>query len=223
MQPIYLLADSQILFWRDEGRLFLDSIRQLLPHRAPKAAYIGASNGDAPEFFEIFVAAMKGAGITDCRMILSSFSDHDAQYLAQADLILLAGGDVELGWQTFVRSGMTEAITARVRQGAVLIGVSAGAVQCGRFGWTEKAASSRELFDTFALVPFLIGVHGEREGWQDVVQILELLDTESVEALGIPSGGGAIYRPDNTVEPIRYRVERFKAAENGMPKNVLLL
>jgi peptidase E len=224
MQPIYLFADSQMLFWREHGRLFLDSIRQLLPAEAPKAAYVGASNGDVPEFYGIFVAAMEGAGITDCRMILSSFSGEDAQYLAQADLILLAGGDPELGWRTLQNSGMMEAIAMRVRAGAVLIGVSAGAMQCGQFGWTEKGASSRELFNTFALVPFLIAVHGERGGWQDLVDILGLLNTSSVEALGIPSGGGVIYHPDNTVEPLRHPVERFKAAETGnrIVKSILL-
>lgn len=222
MQPVYLFADSQMLFWREGGTLFLDSVRQLIPAEAPKAAYIGVSNGDVPEFYAIFVAAMEGAGITDCRMISSSYSCEDVHYLAQADLILLAGGDLKLGWRKLEDSGMMEAIAARVRKGAVLIGVSAGAMQCGLFGWTEKDESSHELFNAFALVPFLIAVHGEKEGWQEVVDILKLLNTSSVEALGIPSGGGVIYHPDHTMEPLRHPVEQFKLAGNRIVKSILL-
>ncbi len=71
MQPIYLLADSQLLFWKENGNLFLSSIKALL-HSHPKAAYIGVSNGDAPEFYAIFIAAMDGIDIQDCRMIRSA-------------------------------------------------------------------------------------------------------------------------------------------------------
>ena len=72
-QPIYLFADSQLLFWRSKDALFLRSLREVLDEDSPKAAYIGASNGDDPEFYSIFTAAMEGIGIHECRMILSSF------------------------------------------------------------------------------------------------------------------------------------------------------
>jgi cyanophycinase len=59
-QPIYLLADSQLLFWEDArrgGSLLLEELACRGVPRSPHAAYIGASNGDAPESYEIFEAA----------------------------------------------------------------------------------------------------------------------------------------------------------------------
>src|SRR5215207_3261208 len=133
-QPIYLFADSRLLFWRDGGTLFLDSVRRLSTRDSPRAAYIGASNGDDPAYYSIFEAAMEGAGVNDCRMILSSFPPADRSFLNDADIILLAGGDVEKGWGVFVETGMREFVVRRYNEGAVLLGVSAGAVQLGLYG-----------------------------------------------------------------------------------------
>src|SRR5258708_7389212 len=75
IKPIFLLADSQLLFWRDGDELFLGRVRALLAAddesagRAPRAAYLGASNGDAPEFYQLFLAAMDQIEVRDCRQI----------------------------------------------------------------------------------------------------------------------------------------------------------
>ena len=71
LKPIYLFADSQLLFWKDEDRLFLDSLRSLIERPHPKAAYIGASNGDDLVFYSLFQGAMEGIGIRNCCMIHS--------------------------------------------------------------------------------------------------------------------------------------------------------
>ena len=48
IKPIFLLADSQLLFWKENENLFLKTIREHIDNENPKAAYIGASNGDNP-------------------------------------------------------------------------------------------------------------------------------------------------------------------------------
>jgi cyanophycinase len=75
--PIYLFADSQLLFWGNRGNLFLKSVTDQVKHPSAKAAYIGASNGDNPQFYSIFEAAMDSVNILDRRMVLSSFSSED--------------------------------------------------------------------------------------------------------------------------------------------------
>jgi cyanophycinase len=221
LQPIYLLSDSQILFWRHEGDLFLDSIRARLNAESPKAAYIGASNSDLPEFYELFVGAMESVGITECRAIRASFPDDDAKFLEQADLVLLAGGDASQGWKTFLKTGLNETIVRRYYDGALLIGTSAGAVQLGLYGCTEKSLSNRELFETFQLVPFMIDVHDQASGWTRLKDTLVLLD-KKITAIGIPAGGGAIYHPDHTLESIRYPIDTFQLKEDGLTGSVLL-
>ena len=195
--PIFLLADSQLLFWRENGQLLLERI--VKSRKRLKAAYIGASNGDDPDFYALFVSAMEAAGIFDCRMILSTISEPDLKFLKDADVILFAGGDVELGWRTFLSNGLHQHIVRRYFEGASLIGISAGAVQLGLAG----LAADGSLIETFKLVPFIIGAHEESDNWKTTRELLRLSPTDTY-AIGLPAGGGAIYHPDHTVEPLRH-------------------
>lgn len=196
LKSIFLLADSQLLF-RQDGQLLLE--RVVRRQDRMKAAYIGASNGDNPDFYAIFVAAMEGVGVFDCRMIPAVVSEADRKFLNDADIILLAGGDVELGWRTFLNNGLSHQIVRRYSEGATLIGVSAGAVQLGLGG----LAGNGSLIETFKLVPFIIGAHEESDNWKTVTELLRLSEPET-RAIGLPTGGGAIYHPDQTVEPLRH-------------------
>ena len=203
-RPVYLLADSQLLFWREGDRSFLEEVREALGKPTPKAAYLGASNGDEPEFYDIFVAAMDGISVFDTRMVPTSPSAEDLAFLEEADLILLAGGDVERGWRAFEASGVKDVVLRRYYAGAVLLGVSAGAVQLGLVGWpAEGAVAAEDLIDTFKLVPYVIDAHAEREEWAGLKQAVQLLG-ESVQGIGIPSGGGLVYHPDHSVEAVRH-------------------
>jgi peptidase E len=221
LKPIFLLADSQLLFWRDEeGNRFLDRARALIDAeaagQAPKAAYLGASNGDLPEFYDLFVGAMAEIGVRagDCRHIPSQPDAEDLESLAAADLILLAGGDVQRGWRAFTAAGLKEKIVERYYAGAILVGVSAGAVQLGLKGWSDD-----EVFDTFQLVPFVIDVHDE-PSWSGLLRAVPKAG-EVARGFGIPSGGGALYHPDYSLEPVRHTLTEVQATENGLRQALL--
>jgi hypothetical protein len=203
-KPIYLFADSQLLFWRDGGNPFLDSISRLVARDSPKAAYLGASNGDAPEYYSIFESAMAGAGVRNCRMVIRSFPPEDQSFLSEADIILLAGGNVERGWDVFVETGMREFVVRRYYEGAVLVGISAGAAQLGLCWPTAgSVASSAGLLDTFKLAPFVIDAHDEGRQWGRLRGALRL-SRGTVRGIGIPAGGGMIYYPGGRVEAVRH-------------------
>ena len=201
LQPIFLFADSQLLFWRDGGQLFIERI---VTRGQLKAAYIGASNGDNPDFYAIFVSAMEGAGVFDCRMIPSVISEADMAFLNDADIVLLAGGDVEAGWRVFLNNGLSEHIVRRYSEGALLIGISAGAVQLGLGG----LAADGSLIETFKLVPYIIGAHEESDNWKTTTALLRLAGSGKT-GIGLPFGGGAIYHPDQTVEALRKPLVRL--------------
>jgi hypothetical protein len=224
LKPIFLLADSQLLFWRDEeGKRFLDRARALIDAEAaghaPKAAYLGASNGDLPEFYELFLGAMAEIGIRDrdCRQIPSRPASEDLAFLAEADLILLAGGDVRQGWRAFEEMGLRDKLVERYYAGAILIGVSAGAVQLGLKGWSDDGA---EVFDTFRLVPFVVDVHDE-PSWTGLLRAIPRAG-EHARGFGIPTGGGALYHPDYSVEPIRHPLTEVEGTESGLRQALLL-
>jgi len=211
LQPLYLLADSQLLFWKRHGRLLLEAALDGLAPDAPlSAAYIGASNGDRPEFYEIFKAAMDAVGITDRRMIDSSFDGADRAFLDGTQLIVLAGGDVRLGWTTFERTGMKEVVLRQYAEGTVLVGISAGAIQLGRYGIGEAPESvGADVFDAFNLVPMVIDVHDERNQWVRLSRTIRLLNGAAT-GLGIPSGSGVIVHADTTIEPLRRPAHEFR-------------
>lgn len=184
-QPLYLLADSQLLFWKRHDRPLVQAALDGLARDKPlSAAYIGASNGDRPEFYDIFAAAMEAIGVTERRMIASSFGPADRAFLDGAHLIVLAGGDVQRGWNTFERTGMKDAILDRYAKGAVLVGISAGAVQLGRYGIIGTPPAHR-LLDVFNLVPAVIDTHDERTGWARLSRAIQSLEGAAL-GVGIP-------------------------------------
>ena len=222
LQPLYLLADSQLLFWKRQDRQLLEAALDGLARDTPlSAAYIGASNGDRPEFYGIFKAAVDAIGITNRRMINSSFGADDRAFLERAQLIVLAGGDVRLGWNTFEKTGMKDVILGRYAHGAVLVGISAGAVQLGRYGIVETPESpATELLDVFKLVPVVIDTHDERAEWARLSHTIHLL-AGAATGLGIPSGGGVIVHSDTTIEPLRLPVHEFRFAGTRVKHSML--
>lgn len=217
LQPLYLLADSQLLFWERHNRLLLDAALDGLAWDTPfSAAYIGASNGDRPEFYEIFEAAVEAVGITDHRMIASSFDTDDRGFLERAELIVLAGGDVRRGWDTFEKTGMKDVILDRYTQGAILVGISAGAVQLGRYGIVGES----ELLDVFKLAPLVVDTHDERSEWARLSRAIESLQGGAT-GLGLPSGGGVVVHPDLTIEPLRRPAHEFRFDGTGVTHSLL--
>lgn len=226
LRPIVCLADSQLLFWQDpeRGEPWLAAIRRMVGGAGPRAAYLGASNGDDPAFYSIFAAAMETVGIDDHRMILSTFPAEDRSFLEEADVILLAGGDPVRGWRVFEQSGMREVITRRYFEGAVLIGVSAGAVQ---LGWAAAPAEvdaadlARDHVElTFRLVPAIVGAHEEAADWRGLERLLKLSEL-SVRGLGIPAGGGLLYHPDGAVQPVRRPLQEITLDEGVLRRSLL--
>ena len=60
IKPLYLLADSHLLFWKRDASSLAERVRADLESVNPKAAYIGAANGDQPEFYSLFIPPWKG-------------------------------------------------------------------------------------------------------------------------------------------------------------------
>ena len=224
IKPIFLLADSQLLFWSPEEGPFLQRILALFASdelAIPlKAAYIGASNGDLAEFYEIFVAAMERIQVVNCRMIPSVPSTEDCEYLRTAHIILLAGGNVKQGWDVLQHNGLYRIIMQAYYQGAVLIGVSAGAVQLGLKGWQDDVTADTAFFDTFQLIPYLIDVHDDPQ-W---LRLRHLVTHQGslMHGLGIPAGGGAILYPDWSIEPIRYPLTEIAVHDETLSQALLV-
>jgi peptidase E len=219
LSPIYLFADSQLLFWKQDEVPFLRTILRYISAEPPKAAYVGLSNGNVPEFFEIFKCAMEGLGISNCRMLSQEFGREDSEFLEESNVVLLSGGDTIGGWQAISACGLREGIVQRYLEGAVLIGISAGAVQ---LGLCTAAPTSDSVIPTLGLVPFVVGAHDEH-GWHDLQRIMRLAGQNGpAKGLGIPSGGGLAYHPDHSLTPLRKTVHEFCADGPNLSTSILM-
>lgn len=223
IKPLYLLADSQLFFAKSDGISLAEMLHADIDSASHKAAYIGASNGDQPEFYTLFVAAMELVGITNCRMVPSQPSREDLLFIEDAGLILLGGGDVEQGWQVFEQNGLKELITRKRVGGTTLIGVSAGAVQLGLGALgnsTQSNSGQPKQLGMFRFAPFYVGAHDEKNDWWDLRALVNLSQPDA-RAIGIPAGGGAVYYSDGTLEPIRKPLIEIVKENTRISENVL--
>lgn len=218
IKPLYLLADSQLLFSRDNNSL-PGRLRADLNSDNPRAAYIGASNGDRPEFYDVFVAAMGSMGISNCRMAPTQLSQEDRAFLEQADLIVLAGGDAERGWRALEQNGVKDLILRIRYESCVLLGVSAGAVQLG-LGALSDAPRPQKL-NMFGFAPFYVGAHEEQDDWWNLRALVNLSRSEA-RGVGLPAGGGAIFSPDATLEPIGQPLIELQKEEDKLTERLLM-
>ena len=220
LKPIFLFADSQLLFWRPHEDPFLNVVRRSIDAVHPKAAYLGASNGDDPQFYELFTSAMETVSIDQCRMIPSNPDDAAREFLKEADVILLAGGDVRVGWNAILQAKLNETLIDRYANGAVLIGISAGAMQLGKRAWGGDMPTDETLFPTLKLVPSVISVH-EDEDWAALREAVRLSGGTTL-GVGIPRGGGIIYYPEHVMEPIRHAVHEIFLNDEEMSEAILM-
>jgi cyanophycinase len=218
-RPLYLFADSQPLFWKSGA--FLAAVCEASANTKPNVAYIGASNGDSADAHGIFAAAFEQVATARTRWVRAEVGDEDRAFLQTADVIVLAGGDVEAGWNVFTRTGLRESIAKRYREGAVLLGVSAGAVQLGRYASVADTNGGRKLLETFGLLDAIVDVHDEKGDWQALSSTIQLLEG-AARGIGIPHGAALVVHPDGTFEPVGRPVEEFVLSGNRLRRSVLL-
>jgi len=219
IKPLYLLADSQLLFWKSDSDSLAERLHADLDASNPKAAYVGASNGDQPEFYSLFHAAMEAMGISNCRAVPSQPSREDISFIEDADLILLSGGDVELGWRTFEQNGLKELIPRKRFDSAVLMGLSAGAIQLG-LGCLSNSAQPKQI-EMFRFAPFYVGAHDEENDWWDLRALVNLSQVDA-RGIGLPAGGGAVYFADGTLEPLRKPLIEIVKEDSKITENLML-
>lgn len=225
IKPIFLLADSQVLFWNHKEGPFVQRFKDTIladenrPEGEITAAYIGASNGDKTEYYDIFTAAMNQTGISQCRHIKAKPTADDYTFLRTADLVLLAGGSTVKGWKAIKNSELQEKIVQCYHNGALMVGLSAGAIQLGLRGWKASKKIPKDLFETFQVVPAVIDVHDESD-WKFLGKVVNHLGNTN-RGFGIPAGGGAVYHPDWSFEAIRHHLVEFSFLDDEMKRSLV--
>ena len=70
------------------------------------------------------------------------------------------------------------------------------------------------------LVPFIVGVHEEREEWARLKQTIRVAPPEA-KGIGIPHGAGMILHIDGSIEPIKKPLYEFSTRGEEIVSNLL--
>jgi len=169
----------------------------------PLCAWVGAAARDGRGGLERVAGVLRaryGAEVRLARMVPNVAFDPDEtrRLLDAAQLIYIAGGDVHLLAERVRAGGFDEAIRRRHREGAVVVGVSAGAIGLTRY-WVqfpeddEPALAHPTRFACIGALELAVDVHDEESDWEELRALLAAWAREepaaTVEAWGIPRGG----------------------------------
>ncbi len=70
-------------------------------------------------------------------------------------------------------------------------------------------------------VRLIVSAHDEKRDWAALKKAVQMAGV-NVRGIGIPHGGGVIFRMDQSLEPIRFSIREFIMRENEIEDNVLL-
>ena len=193
MGPALLIAHG------GPGDAFHDRAFERLARRAPKVAYVGAANRDQAAWYLRVSDTLRtrhGARVELARTMVDNPGPARGA-LEDADLIYLAGGDVQLLATRLRVLGLDSVLRSCHAAGAMLLGISAGAIALGpcwiSFPDDQAALDRARRFPCIGAVPFAVDCHDEEGDWEELRALLgrwALDDPKAtVEGYGIPHGG----------------------------------
>lgn len=213
--PIHLLAGSPGSRKNVYGPLIAELLR-LTGKPRPTVGYLGAATDDDPRFLGWMEALVAAAG--PCAFRLAPVKGREAAggaaraVLEDADLILVGGGDVELGMRRVEERGLGEVLRRKHAAGAPVFGISAGAIMLGRewVRWPDPDDdASAERFDCLGLAPVRIDCHGEEDGWAELHALLRLAGARAV-GHGLRAGSAVRVTSRAQVEVVLGEIDRFQ-------------
>ena len=196
--PALLLAGGRP---RDPSAMARMMARRLGGTKKPRVAYIGTANGDNRVFFQMMKSMLTqaGAGKVDFLRLAKAKPDLQAvrEALSAADVVFLAGGEVEDGIRWLQKHGLVPFLRDLHREGKPFLGVSAGVIMMGSH-WVHwevpEDDDTSSLFDCLGLIPLLFDTHGEDEDWVEIKAALKLLG-DGARGYGLP--GGTVVEADS--------------------------
>ena len=203
--PMALLADSQLLFSPIKGQILMQWVEKQLIDRqcsalnnARRALYLGASNGNESAYYQMAVEICRAWGIEN---VVNGVDE--SQFVGfppeSFDVVLLAGGDVALGWAFLSSSSVTQWLRAFSFAQGVLIGISAGAIHLSSAYCVENSQHRQFL----GFYPASLVMHEEGDDWPTVKAWKHSkkvgADEKGLDVLCcIPFGGGLLIESDQS-------------------------
>jgi len=196
----------------------------------PLVAWIGAANDDSRGWFERIAKVLRARYGADVRHARTVAVDEPTlaesrRLVEEASMIYLAGGDVERLAERARALGLDEQVRRRHQAGALVVGVSAGAIGLTRH-WVRFPDDGSDDFPTrfpcIGALALAVDCHDEESDWEELRALLAAWEREApgdtVEAWGIPMGGALEVAPSGAVThlgpaPKRLRLDGGRVVE----------
>ncbi len=189
----------------------------------PLVAWVGAANDDSLPWFDRAASVLRKRYGADMQMVHTAVADETHRLVDEAPLIYLPGGDVSLLSERLRALGLDERIRRRHAAGALVVGVSAGAIGLTRF-WVEFPEDGRPPYriPCVGALDVAVDCHDEESDWEELRTLLDAWQREepgaTVEAYGIPLGGALEVSPAGAVThlgpaPKRLRLDGGRVVE----------
>lgn len=211
-KPIYLLAGGR---GGSEVSSILNEVFRELDGASRVVAYVGAANGDNPDFFRRMDAIITSG--RDCEVVRTDLCSQHADVskavdiIDSADAIFMSGGDVEAGMQVLNDRNIAPLLLDLYLQGKLFFGVSAGSIMLARewVRWPNpEDNSTAELFPCVGLANLICDTHGEADGWEELTAALTL-STDGAAGYGITSGTCLKVMPDGSLQAMAGPIARY--------------
>jgi cyanophycinase-like exopeptidase len=195
-----------------------------------EVAWIGAANGDQRGWYELVASILHqryGADVRMARTVAGVGFDagETRRIVDAANVIYVAGGDVTLLAERVRALGLDEQIRKRHEAGALVVGISAGAIGLTRY-WVEFPEDNPDLeqptrFACIGALDVAVDCHDEESDWDELRALLAAWAREEpqavVEGYGIPLGGALEVRDAKVTHlgppPKRLRLDRGRIVE----------
>jgi peptidase E len=216
--PIHLLAGSPGSH-RNVYRSLIGEILQLPRKQKPVVVYVGAANDDDPRFSGFMEELCTSAA--PCKFQLAPVVGRRAggsparEMIEAADVVLMGGGDVDLGMRRLLERDLTGSLAKKHAGGAPFFGISAGAILLCRqwIRWQDPDDdNSAELFDCLGLAPVVCDCHGEEDGWAELEALLRLAGNRSL-GYGLRAGAALSVAADGAADSVCGEVDRFQVRD----------
>jgi cyanophycinase-like exopeptidase len=181
-----------------------DALRSTRKER-PTALYLGAANGDDRAFGTALCVALTVAGagkIVWPKIAQRRERTRAREALERTDFVFVGGGDVEAGMAALHEAELVADLHAAAARGAVLAGLSAGAIMLGErwIRWPHEAAGDDEAatYECLGLAPCVVDTHDEESDWQEARAFVRVRARElgcKTCVYGVPSGAALVASP----------------------------
>ncbi|MCU1283511.1 MAG: peptidase, partial [bacterium] len=148
----------------------------------PLVAWVGAANGDQRAWYERVAKVLReryGAEVEQARTVSDADLDpaETRALLDAATMIYIGGGDVSLLAERVRALGLDEQIRRRHAEGAMVVGVSAGAIGLTRY-WVQFPDDNLELeqptrFACIGAIGVAVDCHDEQSDWEELRALLD--------------------------------------------------